>query len=154
MDIADASTEEAGAETVAQPEGDATERRPRRRRARRGRSPAREQGSRQPKSFNEENAAVEDLDGDVASEMSTSYDEDIDDEEGESDVVGAKAGFRNIPTWQEAVGIIVATNLESRAKRPGNGGSPRGRGGRGPRDNRGSGGGNRGGSRKRPGKRG
>jgi len=38
-----------------------------------------------------------------------------------------RAGFRGIPTWSEAVGLIIEKNLEGRAKRPG-GGSQRGRG--------------------------
>ncbi len=52
----------------------------------------------------------------------------------------ARLGFRGIPTWEETVGMLVAKNLESRAKRPG-GGPHHGRGGRGPRDNRGGRGG-------------
>ena len=44
----------------------------------------------------------------------------------------AKVSHRAIPTWNEAVGVIVATNLESREKRPGGGSSGgRRRGGRG-----------------------
>jgi len=38
----------------------------------------------------------------------------------------AKAGHRTIPTWEEAIGLIVSANLEARSKSP-NGGSPRGR---------------------------
>ena len=40
-----------------------------------------------------------------------------------------KASHHGIPTWDEAVGIVVAANLEARARNPA--GSPRGRGGRG-----------------------
>jgi len=48
-----------------------------------------------------------------------------------------KIGHRAIPTWEEAVGLIVTTNLEARAKRP-NGGSSRGHpSGHGPREGRG-----------------
>ncbi len=44
----------------------------------------------------------------------------------------SKASHRAIPTWEEAIGVIVAANLQSRAKRP-SGGSARGRGkGQGP----------------------
>jgi hypothetical protein len=39
-----------------------------------------------------------------------------------------RAVHHGIPTWQEAVGIVIAANVESRAKNPG---SPRNRGGRG-----------------------
>jgi hypothetical protein len=64
--------------------------------------------------------------------------EGFEDEE-EVDTAGrsVRVGFRGIPTWEEAVGMLVTKNLESRAKRPGGGGSPRGRGAR---NNRGHGG--------------
>jgi hypothetical protein len=63
----------------------------------------------------------------------------------DSDEEAARPGLRNIPTWDEAVGVMVSANLESRAKRPDNGES-RGRGGRGGHGGRGgrSSGGNRG----------
>lgn len=41
---------------------------------------------------------------------------------------------RGIPTWHEAMAIVVGTNMEARAKNPGGnrgGGGGRGRGGRG-----------------------
>ncbi|NLF06766.1 MAG: hypothetical protein GX594_02145 [Pirellulaceae bacterium] len=38
-----------------------------------------------------------------------------------------RAGFRGIPTWDEAVGLLIEKNLENRSKRP-DGGSQRGRG--------------------------
>jgi hypothetical protein len=65
-------------------------------------------------------------------------DEDQAEGEGEGEGEGRsdQVGFRNIPSWPEAVGMIVAKNMESRAKNPGNqrsGGGPRGRGGRGNR---------------------
>src|SRR5208283_1605978 len=41
--------------------------------------------------------------------------EDSDDED------SPRVGFRNIPTWQETVGYVIATNMESRAKNPGSG---------------------------------
>jgi hypothetical protein len=40
-----------------------------------------------------------------------------------------RASHHGIPTWQESVGIVIAANMESRAKNPG--GSSRNRGGRG-----------------------
>ena len=40
---------------------------------------------------------------------------------------------RNIPTWSEAIGMIVDSNLEQRAKSPAKQQSSRGRGGRGGR---------------------
>ncbi len=56
---------------------------------------------------------------------------DTDDDIGH-DTLDDKAdapGHRSIPVWHEAVGLIVARNLESRAKRP-NGGHSQPRGGR------------------------
>jgi hypothetical protein len=57
--------------------------------------------------------------------------------EGEGDEDGdgkpGKLSHRAIPTWEQAIGLMVATNMESRAKNPG-AGKPRGRGRRGPRD--------------------
>ena len=68
-------------------------------------------------------------------------DEGIEPGEGDEDEGDrpARLGFRGIPTWQEAIGLIVDKNLELRAKRSA-GGSHSGRGHRGPRDNRGQGG--------------
>ena len=40
-----------------------------------------------------------------------------------------RVGHRAIPTWDEAIGLIIAKNMESRAKRP-NGGQARGHGNR------------------------
>jgi hypothetical protein len=54
-------------------------------------------------------------------------DEDIVDEEREEGGQGAgKSRFRAIPTWEEAVGCIVAKNMESHPRRQG-GGPPRSR---------------------------
>ncbi len=61
-----------------------------------------------------------------------------------------RLGFRGIPTWEEAVGMIVNNNIEMRAKRPSSG-APHGRGQRGSRESRG--GDNRGGRGGRGGKR-
>jgi len=44
-----------------------------------------------------------------------------------TDVVGDKNSHRAIPAWEEAIGYIVAVNMETRAKNP-KGGQPRGRG--------------------------
>jgi hypothetical protein len=61
---------------------------------------------------------------------------------GEGEERPARLGFRGIPTWDEAVGMLIEKNLEARAKRPV---APQhhGRGGRGSRDNRGGRGGKR-----------
>jgi hypothetical protein len=61
------------------------------------------------------------------------------DEEDEADEgPSVRLGFRGIPTWDEAIGMIVDKNLEARAKRSSGGPRPS-RGKRPPRDNRGSG---------------
>ena len=39
-----------------------------------------------------------------------------------------RAAHHGIPTWEEAVGVVIAANMEARTKNPG---SPRNRGGRG-----------------------
>jgi hypothetical protein len=48
----------------------------------------------------------------------------------------SKPGHRAIPTWEEAIGVIVTANLEARAKRPGGGSSRPRNGGRGATDQR------------------
>jgi hypothetical protein len=58
----------------------------------------------------------------------------LPDEEGEpfEDTRPSKPSHRAIPTWEEAIGLIISANLEARVKNPG-GGSSRGRvKGRGP----------------------
>ncbi len=62
------------------------------------------------------------------------------DDDGES--AGDRNSHRGIPAWEEAIGHIIATNMEARAKNP-KSGAPRGRG----RGGRGKG---RGGNNRRP----
>jgi hypothetical protein len=53
--------------------------------------------------------------------------DDSDDDEDRSD----RSEHRNIPTWDEAIAIMIGVNMEARAKSPGGGrssGPPRGRG--------------------------
>ncbi len=55
----------------------------------------------------------------------------VDDDEGDLDA-GAEGGLdknshRAIPSWEDAIGMIVAGNMESRSKNP-KAGAPRGRG--------------------------
>lgn len=121
-------------------ESEPSERRPRRRR-RRGASRRAEKGPREESArddrVNAEPPGDEEEDELETDNLHDSDDfEDEDHEEGEEGEEGegksARIGFRNIPTWGEAVGIIIATNMESRAKNPGSGrsqGGNRGRGG-------------------------
>jgi hypothetical protein len=53
---------------------------------------------------------------------------DLDDDD---DDVDLKAHHRGIPTWDEAIGMIVATNMEARAKNPAGPSGSRGRRGHG-----------------------
>ncbi|HET6880062.1 MAG TPA: hypothetical protein VFI31_07895 [Pirellulales bacterium] len=75
----------------------------------------------EPTPYGESDADGESSDGD--------YDEH-DDEHDEHDL---RPSHRAIPSWEEAIGVIVSGNMESRAKHPqsGGGGRGRGRGGRG-----------------------
>ena len=53
----------------------------------------------------------------------------------------ARIGFRGIPTWEEAVGLVITKrNLESRSKHHSSGGPAKGRNDRSGRDTRGRGG--------------
>ncbi|MGA2797253.1 MAG: hypothetical protein ABSE63_06740 [Thermoguttaceae bacterium] len=65
----------------------------------------------------------------VSDEMPQDFageEENADEEYEDRGERGAKSGFRAIPTWEEAVGCIVAKNMESRPRRQG-GGPPRSR---------------------------
>ncbi len=64
-------------------------------------------------------------------ETDSEDDDDVDDtrDGADDDAFGDKAGHRSIPVWQEAIGVIVEKNLESRAKKPDGGGQQK-RGGR------------------------
>ncbi|MGD0653994.1 MAG: hypothetical protein ABSA16_06585 [Thermoguttaceae bacterium] len=55
------------------------------------------------------------------SQSSGEEDEMVDEEHEDRGQRGAKSGFRVIPTWEEAVGFIVAKNMESRPRRQGKG---------------------------------
>jgi hypothetical protein len=91
---------------------------------------------------------VEPLDADVEDLLQTDIvaGEGLDEEAGEEPGGDrpARIGFRGIPTWEEAVGMLITKNIEARARRPA-GGPSHGRGnrdnrGRNDRDNRGRGG--------------
>jgi ribonuclease E len=57
---------------------------------------------------------------------------EIEDEldEGDDDAIDT-AGHSGIPTWHDAIGVVVGANMEARARNPGGSRHPRGRGGRG-----------------------
>jgi len=60
--------------------------------------------------------------------------DDLDDPQDEEGGEDAHLFHRGIPTWEEAVGMIVNVNLESRAKNPNSSSGNRGGRGRGGRD--------------------
>jgi hypothetical protein len=73
------------------------------------------------------------------------FEADDEFDEGEDGGESPRIGFRNIPTWHDAIGVMIEKNMESRARNPGGprgpggrgrGGRDRGRGGRGGRDRR------------------
>jgi hypothetical protein len=129
---------------------DRGERRPRGRRRGRGAGSSVGRGSddairRREDSFADE----EELDAEGPDEFAeTEYDEEIHagaensgDFEADEDEDGGESpriGFRNIPTWHDAIGVMISKNMESRARNPGGsrghgggrGGRGRGRGGR------------------------
>lgn len=122
-------------------------RRPRRRRrrgsGRQREAAAREQGTEEPQPTEAVEGFAEGISEEPIedTEMVMSGESDFDDEDHEGgDDESPRAGFRNIPTWSEAIGVIVGKNMESRAKNPA--GSRSHGGGRGR-------GGNRGGGRRR-----
>jgi hypothetical protein len=167
---AEQTVEEEAFDRPQESEADRSGGRPRRRRSRRGRSrdrqrPGGAESSAEELIIDSEPIDSEPIDSEpIDSEQDESIfepaepagsrlsfeeaDEDHADHDDEfADETSGKVGFRNIPTWQDAIGVIVGTNLESRAKRPGNGPSRGRQQGRGSRDRRGSG--NRG-PRKKP----
>ncbi|MEI8373005.1 MAG: hypothetical protein WCJ35_09265 [Planctomycetota bacterium] len=146
-------------------EGEQPERRGRRRRRGRGRGRDRDQ-VRDEQTVGKESAEDDDefaFDGaeedSVNAEVSDEHDEHDDehdeyvehdddgehdedgehDDDGEHDEDGGESpriGFRNISTWQDAIGAIIAKNMESRARNPGGSRGSGGRGGRGRRPDR------------------
>ncbi|TVS13443.1 MAG: hypothetical protein EA424_21445, partial [Planctomycetaceae bacterium] len=68
------------------------------------------------------------------SEADDSADDPDDDhhddvsEDDDDDLSGASVKHRKIPTWDEAVALVISNNMESRARNPGNGNRGRGRG--------------------------
>jgi len=108
-------------------EGEADKQHIKHRRSHRGSRKRKKQGSETigEKSVEAKKAASAGSDEPVAStEISQSADDEdemADEEHEDRGQRGAKPGFRAIPTWEEAVGFIVAKNMESRPRRQGSG---------------------------------
>jgi hypothetical protein len=119
-------------------EAEGGEERPRRRR-RRGRG-GRSSSDRPARAESADGARDEAFDEEESDESSQGESHDHDDEDGDEE--GPRGSHKNIPTWSEAIGVMVETNMQSRKsspQRPGpprdraRGGRGRGRGGRGRR---------------------
>ena len=54
----------------------------------------------------------------AAAEADAAADDSFESDKGEQ---SARVGFRKIPTWEEAVGLLIDKNLETRAKQPATG---------------------------------
>jgi len=118
--------------------------RPKRRRRRRS-SPRKKAAGRQEdesaESGSEQELAEAREELEIVSEAAAEADEAEPDAQGEpgdqkkakadSASKPAKGGHRSIPTWQEAVGIVISANMESREKNPSSASSSRSRGARG-----------------------
>lgn len=122
-------SEEDQPETIA--EESPQKRSKRRRRRRSGRKKTARDDGESGAAASDQTAPPESVDEDLDSE---DFDEDS---EGDEDVVGRegrgrdkRALHRGIPSWKDAVDVVISANLEARAKRPDRGSGPRGRGGR------------------------
>ena len=118
-------------------EGDeSTERRKRRRRRRPRRKSEANRGEATPAGESVDGAPpAEHAEADTGEEEWSGAEEDSDeasgsDEEGQS----FKLSHRAIPTWEEAIQLVIANNVESRAKHPNSAPSSRGRSSRKPRE--------------------
>ena len=143
-EAASSGAPDGAAGTDTSPLDEESKERPKRRRRRRSSSRKKAAGRKDDESAEsgseqELAAAREDLES--VSEVAAETDEEEPDAQGEpSDRETAKAdrasqpakgGHRGIPTWQEAVGVVISANMESREKRPSSTSSSRSRGARG-----------------------
>lgn len=125
-----------------EPEGEPGRRRPRRRRRRgpgrdRERTDDRERTEQDAQPADTlERAPVREPDDEISfdepkvHEDDDSFDagHDFEEEHEEGDDESPRIGFRNIPTWDNAISTIIAKNMESRAKNPNTGRPPSGHG--------------------------
>jgi hypothetical protein len=64
---------------------------------------------------------------DAALDLDDDHHDDITEDD-DDDLSTASVKHRKIPTWDEAVALVISNNMESRARNPGNGNRGRGRG--------------------------
>jgi hypothetical protein len=143
--------ERAGERQATRGEGDRSDEQPTRRRRRRG---GRRGGSRKTEAKSGDERGVEPIEGEdflsIDEEMAegrrpadeeaahhedrrSRHEADDDQDDADEDELREGKAAPSIPTWKEVIGLIIAGNMESRARSPkGSGGaSYRGRGGRG-----------------------
>jgi ribonuclease E len=112
--------------------GDEGDRPPRRRRRRRrgGRARDDEEPTRSRADVNGESGRADDEDDEDDAEGAHAAASDDEDDDGED---SPRDSHKNIPTWSEAISVMVETNLQSRRNAPSRPSGPRerGRGGRG-----------------------
>lgn len=106
-------------------EVEAGERRLKHRRSRRGSHKQKNEGAesvRDKTSDMKKGGPAEHTESVAATELNEICDKDeiTDEEQDDEGQRSAKSGFRAIPTWEEAVGFIVAKNMELHPKRQGN----------------------------------
>ena len=141
IDAEAASSSSSSAEGETAPAAEGTESGERRRHRRRRRS------RRKPGASSSEPASEREIDdeeapssadraegdvaeGDVADEeWSVEEGDHGDADEADEDEQSLRLSHRAIPTWEEAIQLVIANNLESRSKHPTSGSAPRGRGG-------------------------
>ncbi|MCL4202515.1 MAG: hypothetical protein KJ000_08460 [Pirellulaceae bacterium] len=118
----------------AEGEGDEPRRRRRRRRRRRkpGKSDSADAATAEPDADSQQDDAPREAaasEHDLEDELHDDVDDHDDghhDDEDDDELLTLGVKHRKIPTWDEAVQVVISANMESRAKNPGNG--PRGRG--------------------------
>lgn len=139
-EVSDAVEEESVSGEPGNEEGKAEKRRPKRRRRRApGRKQEKTADSESPADvIGASDADVSDVEPEKPSKKekrsrcSKKSKPDSEDEERDKGAKKkAKHGHRAIPTWEEAIGLIIDSNLEKRPKRTGDGSRGRGKGGKG-----------------------
>lgn len=134
-DQATVTSEEGSVDTEPRDEpaeaGESDERRSKRRRPRRGRK--RRDGEAGHGAASEPSETTEKPHDADATETDAFAEDGVESDTGEQT---ARVGFRKIPTWEEAVGLLIDKNLEARSRQPA-GGERQNRGNRGTRQKRG-----------------
>lgn len=130
--LPDEAAEAAGAEPTAEDEESPDRAKRRRRRKKKSARPRVEAGEAELAESRQRVESIEERAFDADDDQFAAPELDESDDEHEPGPHEERAVHRAIPTWQEAVNLVIAVNLESRARSPDRRSShrPRGRGGR------------------------